>query len=292
MNSDIYFSHGTRLDTPAISSRKVFNCSCRVASYLFPEQSARLMRVLLSRPSQAARQGQLSSDFERKTLPSESGDLQIYSIGTGPVVLFAHGWSGNAGQFEPLMRQIAEKGYKAVAFDHYRHGLSKGVDSNYFHFITATISVRDYLEKKQEPVTAVIGHSIGGSASLHAFSNCSVPHFLISPVIGVYEMFCERVFSAGIPDSMLDRVVRSMESGSPMSFAALDESQLLQKNTVSVKLVHSTRDRVVDSSRSLGLSRTHPNLDLDVGAYGGHSSILKTEHTKRSVCQWLSEQLC
>jgi len=292
MNSGIYFSPASkRAHTPKFSARSIANRVCRIAYRLGPGVSVAIVRSILSKPSKAAFRGLLPGDFERQTLPTDSGDLQMYSLGTGPVVLFAHGWSGNASQFEPLMREISKRGYKTVAFDHYGHGHSGGFDSNYFLFIKAVTNIREFLEKNHEPVAAVIGHSIGGSASLQAFTNTGVPQLLISPAICVHELFRERVLSAGVPNSLFEQVVRAMSADSPIGSAAIDETVLLNNFASKVKLVHSTRDRVIPSSRSLSLLSTHPDLDLDVGAYGGHSSILKTDYIKRLSSQWLSEKL-
>lgn len=292
MKSNVYFSHEQQragLSSSGLGS--VLGIAFKLASWLTPAMTARVARMVLSKPTAAARRGALPSDFELQVLATEDGDLQIYSKGKGPVVLCVHGWSGNASQFEKLMREIASQGYRAVAFDHYRHGRSGGSDSNYLLFIKATRLVQTFLAEQDCPVEAVVGHSIGGMASLHARVAEPVPHILLSPVVGVFERFRECALSSGIPEGIFERAARNIETDIRMSFAATDEVECLRTINTRVKLMHSEKDRIVSASRSLNLLQTHPALDLDIGAYGGHSSILKRTHTKHQVTRWLHEQL-
>ncbi len=292
MAVDVYFSHEARRSKPAAcSAAGMLHVVGQVANRVFPDLSVRFARTLLSKPTSSSHRGVVSDDYQRETLVHDSGVLQIYSLGEGPVVLFVHGWSGNACQFDSLMRGVAAKGFKAVSFDQFRHGKSTGVDSNYLLFIKATNLVRGFMEHQGEPVTAVVGHSVGGTASLNAFASCPVPHVLISPLVGVYQQFRESALSIGIPASIIDGVTRSVESDTGLSFASNDETNRLLSFGASVKLMHSSRDRIVPSTRSESLRLMCPELDLDVGRYGGHTSILKKGYTKSEVSNWLALQL-
>jgi alpha-beta hydrolase superfamily lysophospholipase len=113
------------------------------------------------------------------------GHIQVYEIGSGPTVVFVHGWGGGAPQFFPLMRGLARCGFTALAFDQLGHGKSDSKPATIFQSISTTNFVLQHVNNKYEDgLYAVVGHSTG----CIAIANCNrsiirkVYLFLISPV--------------------------------------------------------------------------------------------------------------
>ena len=270
-------------------SRGLMAAIFRLGGWLLPATTVRLARRFLSTPCRLTNQEALPGEYQQFTLDTSAGGLVVHSAGRGPVVLFSHGWSGNAAQFKPLMQQVVNAGYQAVALDHYRHGESDGDESNFLLFIEALRLVAKHLENNQTPVTAVVGHSVGGMASLHAFDASSVPHLLISPVIGVYQHFRDCAFDCGLNESLFDTAVEAIEAAQGQRFATFDEKTVLRDPAVKVHFLHSRNDRFIPVKNSVDFQAQAPHVELTLGVEGGHSSVLNYLSTSAVLLSWLSQ---
>lgn len=103
---------------------------------------------------------------ERFTINAGGYTTQVYAWGKGPAVLFVHGWAGRGLQFYQFIRLFTEAGYRAITFDAPAHGLSEGRETSLVDFKDA-IKV---LHEKTGPFHTIIGHSLGGAASLFALT--------------------------------------------------------------------------------------------------------------------------
>lgn len=152
---------------------KSIGCYINLLSYLWPKRSRALAYRLFSKP----RNGKLNrqalpemlSKAHQETIALRENTIQTYTWkGNGAVVLLAHGWDSNSWRWERLLPFLLESGSTVIAIDAPDHGLSKGKFSlpKYAEFIHAAAQKfkPDYL----------VGHSIGGAASLyyqHAYQN-------------------------------------------------------------------------------------------------------------------------
>lgn len=152
---------------------KSIGCYINLLSFLSPKRSKALAYRLFSKP----RDGKLNrlalpemlSKAHRETIPLRENTIQTYTWkGNGAVVLLAHGWDSNSWRWERFLPFLLESGSTVIAIDAPDHGLSKGRFSlpKYAEFIHAAAQKfkPDYL----------VGHSIGGAASLyyqHAYQN-------------------------------------------------------------------------------------------------------------------------
>jgi pimeloyl-ACP methyl ester carboxylesterase len=93
-------------------------------------------------------------------------DVAVYVAGTGPRVLFVHGWEGSALDFAPLAAAFRANGYSVVAFDQPAHGLSTGRQTTLRDMTRAVLDVA----RVTGPFDAVVGHSLGASATLIALA--------------------------------------------------------------------------------------------------------------------------
>lgn len=250
--------------------------------------TARLTHSGMFKPKRTKAVRELPDEYERKVLHTKGADIILRSNGSGPVVLFSHGWSGSAAQFYNLMQHTVNAGYRAVAIEHYTQNTRRGADSNYQQFIHNLRFTREYLLDMQTPAHAVVGHSIGGSASLHAFDARKTPLLLISPVIGVYERFRDCADSVGLCKKTFLAVVEAIESAHQICFAQIDEKKLLTDPEAQVHLLHSFNDRFVPASYSTHFQSKETHLGITVSNCGGHTSILNYASTGVAMLSWLA----
>ncbi|MBZ9731460.1 alpha/beta hydrolase [Salegentibacter sp. JZCK2] len=100
---------------------------------------------------------------QRLEIPKTKREIVIYEFGDNPKkILLIHGWSGRGTQLAKIAEALKEKGYSTISFDAPAHGKAPGKKSMMLDFIDAV----HFLDEKHGPFEAVIGHSLGGMATL------------------------------------------------------------------------------------------------------------------------------
>ena len=84
--------------------------------------------------------------------------------GSGPAVLLVHGWCGRSTQLGGLVKPLIEAGRSVFAIDCWGHGDSPGQESHGVAFVESIM----LCNQEHGPFDAVIGHSLGATATLVA----------------------------------------------------------------------------------------------------------------------------
>lgn len=114
---------------------------------------------------QREREMDQNSRQERIKVPSINREIVVYHYGDSPKkILLMHGWSGRGTQLGIMAKAFKEEGYGIVSFDAPGHGKAPGKISMMPFFSEAAL----HLEKQYGPFDFVIGHSMGGMATLKA----------------------------------------------------------------------------------------------------------------------------
>jgi len=136
-------------------------------SYAHPKKAALLAYKLFSNP----RDGRLFKEnlpeilkeAQHETLAFEGQEFQTYTWkGNNHIILLIHGWESNASRWEKMLPYLQQSGSTIVAIDGPAHGLSPGMEFN----VPTYAAFIDVAAKKFQP-HAIIGHSLGGAASVY-----------------------------------------------------------------------------------------------------------------------------
>jgi pimeloyl-ACP methyl ester carboxylesterase len=128
---------------------------------------AEALFVRTERPAPRAEEERFLATAERFSVRAAGQSIAGYRWGArGPVVVFAHGWWSHAGRFAPLAEAVRAAGGQAVAFDAAGHGRSSGWRSSMPEFAASLRAVVTHVE----PVRAIVGHSLGGAATIFALA--------------------------------------------------------------------------------------------------------------------------
>jgi pimeloyl-ACP methyl ester carboxylesterase len=216
--------------------------------------------------------------------------LSFYSIGEGPIILFVHGWSGSGSQFFGLMQMAAKMGYRAVTFDHYKHGHSKGVENNYPLFIKTIEYVADRLGENSK-LACVVSHSMGSSATLDVFKTAKLPHFLIAPLFNFYGELETRITGAGISKPFFERIISSIEQDYGMSVRDRNPLDDISKINEPIYIIHSDDDKFALYSYSQSVSEKHGNIELQTLSGIGHMRIVSAPETEAAFADFIKEKI-
>lgn len=117
-------------------------------------------------PIPSREQAALSSADQQK-LTFGDIEINVFTWGEGPVVLFLHGWSGRSTQVSEFLKPLLDSGFKVLAFDGPAHGLSSGDHTD----IIIYSDILKAIVEKYGPLHSVITHSFGAMVFVTAFDN-------------------------------------------------------------------------------------------------------------------------
>jgi pimeloyl-ACP methyl ester carboxylesterase len=100
----------------------------------------------------------------RETLQVDGLPVAIYRWGTGPIVLFIHGWSGRGSQVAAFVEPLLRAGYQVLAVDAPGHGETPGDSTN----ILECAAVLRAVGQAYGPLYGAITHSFGGMVLAYA----------------------------------------------------------------------------------------------------------------------------
>jgi pimeloyl-ACP methyl ester carboxylesterase len=189
-----------------------------------------------------------------------------------PYVLFAHGWSSHGTRIAAWLPQLLADGYAVVAFDQPAHGRSPGRQATLPDFTRHLLAVG----KHYGPAEAVIGHSLGGAATMLAMARGlqAGRAVLIAPAadpVAAAERFAELMW---IGANLCEKMFAYFERRIGISF---DEQQA-HRNAPAIGrpalIVHDLEDRDVPWCEGERYARYWPDSRLLTTRGLGHRRVL------------------
>lgn len=224
---------------------------------------------------------------EKFSVNLDGKKIQCYSWGSGPAVLFVHGWAGRGTQLRKFIEPLNRIGFKAVAMDGPAHGGSEGKSTNPEEFSRA-ISL---IVQKIGNVSAIIAHSFGGIGSLSAISTGLPVKTLIniaSPTIGdeIIKNYLRALNgSAKTGEAFKKRILEKTGK----SFDEITSLELVKKvpADLNLLLVHDEGDKEVSMSHPKALVAQFPRAQLYQTKGLGHNRILKDEEVIKYIVTFI-----
>ncbi|WP_345374031.1 alpha/beta hydrolase [Algivirga pacifica] len=219
---------------------------------------------------------------KEETLNWNGEEVKVYQWGEGKPILMVHGWMGRAGQFRKMIPAFTKEGYKVISFDAIAHGYSTGKST---HMLEFSQTIQE-LGKQYGPFEAIIGHSLGGVACLHATIVAKLTKKLVmlgSPSVGedILSDFRKLINASekNIP-YMLERV----QDLTGQSFFELSGIALVkQLRGVELLLVHDKQDKQVSFLHSEAVHANYKDSELILTEGLGHNRILKDKEVIKKV---------
>lgn len=205
----------------------------------------------------------------------------------GPVVVVLHGWGSHAARFGNFIAPLRAAGYTVVGIDAPAHGASPGRTSDLPRFRDSLVEVL----RAHEPVHAVIGHSLGGAATLTVLAE-------------THEFHPRKVCLFGVPSDM-DYILESfamMLGLRPRALAKLRErfarkfgrrasdisiTAAAPHVRIPVMVVHDEEDNVAPISQGSALATALPGATVHLTRGLGHSGGLRDAETIARVVAFL-----
>ncbi|MEO5799397.1 MAG: alpha/beta fold hydrolase [Gemmatimonadales bacterium] len=266
--------------------RSAFGTAGRVA----PGMTARLAEALFFRTPRGATRSEEVAFLDRANrfvVNAAGARVEGYLWGeSGPLIVFAHGWLSNAGRVAPLAQAILATGGRVAAFDAPGHGRSSGWRSSMPEFAAALKAVVDSVG----PAHALVGHSLGGAASVYAISrglpiNRAVTIAAPADLSSWADHFRDLV---GLSPDVYERMQRRAERRLAITWADLDIPTAARSLTIPGLVIHDVHDPDVPWSEGVQLGQAWEGAEVMTTEGLGHRAILRDPEVIRRVVEFVA----
>ncbi|KOO15149.1 esterase [Vibrio xuii] len=276
MSEKIYFNTSQKFSV----KKSLINLTTRLHHTVAPKHAEKTARKLLLTPARAKPKNAEPTGLVKGEVQSKEGMLKTYALGSGPVWVLAHGWSGSASQFYPLMQHIASKGFTALAYDHPGHGRSGGVYGHIPAFVHGLEAILDSVDE----VAGLVAHSMGSASSIecHHQKLIGKPFLLIAPVLDYLENLFGSVARSGYSMKLFNAVVSEIEEQYRYPIQSVDPYNKLKLRTAATIIVHDEGDKFAKFSVSERAASEMDKVKLVATQGQGHGRVMKCSEVMQS----------
>lgn len=256
---------------------KIISWSFPKIEFLFPSFAKKLAVNLFFKPFRFPfkEEETLKLTEARQSKFTFNGEkLQMYRWGSGPKIILLHGWAGRVGQFREFIDPLVDMGFEVIAFDAPAHGNSTGHHTDIMEFSDALRQVAGMCG----PIKAVIAHSIGGAATIHALQNGLQTErvvFISIPTIPqlILDSYQKRINAS---DKSIQHIVDHIGRKYDITFDSIFPGAILPHLPLFPALIiHDHNDREVSISHAKELESLLPNAEAYETTQLGHTRILR-----------------
>ncbi len=255
-----------------------------------PALAARWAERLFCTPPRRAiseRMAAWLSGGRRFDLPVGGRRVAAWSWGErGPGVLIIHGWGSRGARFVDLGGALLASGFRVVTFDAPGHGASSGRLSSGLEFERAALAVATAVG----PVSAVVGHSLGGFAAALAIERGLAARraVFIAPSANVNSYSAQFASLLGVRDPVMASMRARLERRFNFEWKRLDVARFAPGMRIPLLVVHDQDDREVRWDNGATIARTWPGAELVTTTGLGHHRIVSDPAVIRRVVSFLA----
>ena len=214
-------------------------------------------------------------------------DIRCWKWGSGPTILFVHGWNGRGVNFAHFFKPFINAGYSVITYDAPAHGKSEGHVTNYFEL---SDTVRTFLNPSRGfNIQGIIAYSMGASAAINCISKDkpSVDAVLIAPALKLKEILFNAFNQHGVPGFVYRNLVGEMEKS--YGYDVHQDNPFVLAKTIDSKMliVHDKDDRTIPYADSKMLSEKKDNFFLQTTEGLGHKRILRDKAVVDIVTEYI-----
>lgn len=252
-------------------------------SLVAPDLTARHAARLMSTPFDTGRRHARDADdggAQHKWIMIDGQRIATYHWGdpaTQPCVLLAHGWSSHALRFLPWVRALRDAGHAVIGFDQHGHGRSGKGPNSLVGFIRTLSAIAD----SHGPFAAVIGHSMGATATMVALADGMVARrvVLVAPVADPGSVTLRFTRMMGMTPGIAPRIQHVLETQWGVSIRQLTAYLRVPALATPALIVHDLADAEVPWEDGESYARHWPGARLVSTSELGHNRIVNDPGT-------------
>ncbi len=225
----------------------------------------------------------------RRMRYGENNKNVAWGWGTGPLVIFVHGWGGRAAQMAPLAVHVASLGFRSVAIDVTGHGDSPERHTRWDYFLKDIAALTQSLD---EEVYAYVGHSAGalsmmaarGLKGIHAqrYACICAPSFPFPPINVIQKKLNPK-------EAVLESYKRYIAEQFETTWEQLQNGCSYANAGSDTLLFYDETDRFVDHSEGDRIRILCPGAELVKTSAYSHQKILSAPELARTLGAFLKK---
>ncbi|MCH8555024.1 MAG: alpha/beta hydrolase [Schleiferiaceae bacterium] len=212
--------------------------------------------------------------------------ITVYHKGqSGPNILFTHGWSGRGTQFYRIAEALVKKGYRITLFTAPAHGSSDDKTTDLLEFVQAI----EFVNQKFGPFLVGVGHSLGGVATVNAFSNGASFKGIVTigtpaTVQSVIDDFCDLTGANGKTKAMM---IKRLEKKYQRHLEVHAPFEIMKTRDVPGLIIHDEDDRDSPIASAHLLKSVWPSATTFITKGLGHRKILGDDAVIAQICDFV-----
>lgn len=221
-------------------------------------------------------------------IPHHHSFLPAWRWGTGAsTVLLVHGWEGRGSQLGAFVAPLVAQGLSVVAFDAPGHGDAPMRTASLVEHGRAVVSAGEHLG----PLHGVIGHSVGGAATLYATRlGLRVDRLaLVAPPMSPDGFAAGFAKMLDLPRDLHHAMLARLESRYGVKIDDLDVRADAERYEAPLLVVHDEEDRVVPLSDGTTLAARAPQGHLVTTKGLGHTRILRAQNALDAIVPFIAQ---
>jgi len=222
------------------------------------------------------------------TLPVDNIPVAIYIWGTGPVVLFVHGWSGRGSQVAAFVEPLMAAGFQVIAVDAPGHGETPGDSTN----VLECAAVLQAVSTHYGPVYAALTHSFGGMVLAYAMNQgMSVKRVVAISAPAQVEYLVEGFAQTlAIPETVIAEMQKIIDQRFTATlWERLSTVYNVQHLEVPALVIHDEDDVSVPWQQGRMIAAAWPGARFMKTSGLGHGRILRDRQVVTAVVEFISE---
>lgn len=215
-------------------------------------------------------------------IPTINKKIMVYEYGkSDKKVLLVHGWSGRGTQLVKIADLLLKMGYSTVSFDAPAHGKSPGKTSILTEFIESIVE----LEKKYNHFDHIIGHSLGGMATLNSIKRGvkTKSAVLIASGDSVNEIIKDFIKKLKLKKEIGTKMKLSFEKDFNESMESYSAYFAAAQVNNPILIIHDKNDSDVPYTAALNIHKNLKNSTLVLTEGLGHRKILGNEEVLSNI---------
>lgn len=272
-------------------TRKLLLPSVRLLGAVSPALASRAAERLFFTPARhrtPARERAVLRSAAREWIEFRGKRIAVWRWGHGPAILLAHGWSGRGGQLAAFVEPLVSAGFSVLTWDAPGHGRSQGERSDLLEFA----ALIDLLANREGRVRAIVGHSLGGAATVIACAGGAPAErvVLIGAAADPTDFFRWFLGVVGFDDVRRAATMARLERKFAFRWAEANVSRLVSSlGHIPALVVHDRDDREVPLSDAEEIVCSWPGARLLATSGLGHRRILGDPGVITSIGRFLTE---
>jgi pimeloyl-ACP methyl ester carboxylesterase len=220
------------------------------------------------------------AEAEKEIFDKDGQAIQTYIWrGNEKIIFLLHGWESNTARWKKLIPHLLETGHTIIAIDAPAHGLSEGKEFNVIRY-AASINI---VAKKYSP-NYIIGHSIGGKASLYyqaTYNNPTVEKMVLLGAPSDYAIIFKNYVGLLRLSSRMEQLIHQHYwDRFQIKVAEFSAQYYAQSITAKGLLLHDLDDKVVLHDESQKINHYWKASVLETTQGLGHSLQNKIVYKK------------